>query len=138
MGVRFRCHHCEHQLHVKSNLCGRRGICPECGGRFRIPLANQPHSFDVEVKLAKGRAVLPPLDTFGAQVKNIPGVSEDFDDSSRKYLVRPPNGGIYGPADLHTIESWIAENRITADTELAPVGSNDWTKALDVLPKAFK
>ncbi|MFM7138510.1 MAG: hypothetical protein ACKO1M_15820 [Planctomycetota bacterium] len=34
-----------HRVKVKVELAGRKGICPECGARFRIPLesASAPH-----------------------------------------------------------------------------------------------
>lgn len=33
--------HCPagHRIKVKDHLAGKKGICPTCGGRFRIPLA---------------------------------------------------------------------------------------------------
>ena len=46
MGIRFRCHHCETELHVKDFQAGKRGRCPECQGKFRIPPADAPHSLD--------------------------------------------------------------------------------------------
>jgi hypothetical protein len=36
MGVRFQCPN-GHKLHVKAELAGRRGICPECKARFVVP-----------------------------------------------------------------------------------------------------
>lgn len=36
MGIRFACPN-GHPLHVKTELAGRRGICPECQVRFVIP-----------------------------------------------------------------------------------------------------
>lgn len=42
MGVRFACPACKHRLNVKSELAGRRGRCPQCGTRFRVPIADQP------------------------------------------------------------------------------------------------
>lgn len=38
MGVRFRCHNCAKPLNIKQELAGRRGVCPACKTRFRIPL----------------------------------------------------------------------------------------------------
>lgn len=48
MGIRFRCHHCEHELHVKDFQAGKRGRCPECRGSFRIPWSDAGHSLSVE------------------------------------------------------------------------------------------
>ena len=36
MGIRFYCPS-GHKLNVKTFLAGKRGICPHCGARFRIP-----------------------------------------------------------------------------------------------------
>ena len=37
MGIRFVCESCNHKLHVKTFLAGKRGICPHCDARVRIP-----------------------------------------------------------------------------------------------------
>ncbi len=42
MGIKFRCQDCDQKLHVKSFLAGKRGICPHCGARVRIPTESQP------------------------------------------------------------------------------------------------
>lgn len=36
--------HCPngHRFKVKDHLAGKKGICPSCGARFRIPLASAP------------------------------------------------------------------------------------------------
>ncbi|HBE72195.1 MAG TPA: hypothetical protein DDW52_29015 [Planctomycetaceae bacterium] len=47
MGIRFACHECGYQLHVKDFQAGRRGKCPKCQVRFRIPTADAPKSFPV-------------------------------------------------------------------------------------------
>ena len=51
MGIRFRCHHCECELHVKDFQAGKRGRCPECHGKFRIPPADAPHSLPPDASL---------------------------------------------------------------------------------------
>ncbi|MCA9179876.1 MAG: hypothetical protein KDA51_00445 [Planctomycetales bacterium] len=51
MGIRFRCHHCETELHVKDFQAGKRGRCPECRGKFRIPPTDAPHSLDPDASL---------------------------------------------------------------------------------------
>ena len=44
MGIKFRCHACDKKLHVKSFLAGKRGVCPKCGAKVRIPLASEESS----------------------------------------------------------------------------------------------
>lgn len=48
MGVRFSCHGCRKPLNIKNELAGRRGVCPECGLRFRIPKEDADFSVPLE------------------------------------------------------------------------------------------
>jgi hypothetical protein len=41
MGIVAYCPN-RHRVKVKEDLAGRKGICPTCGVRFRIPLESQP------------------------------------------------------------------------------------------------
>lgn len=41
MGIKFQCPNCGKGLNVKSNLAGRRGVCPGCRGRVQIPAESQ-------------------------------------------------------------------------------------------------
>jgi hypothetical protein len=41
MGIVAYCPN-QHRVKVKDELAGRKGICPTCGARFRIPLESQP------------------------------------------------------------------------------------------------
>lgn len=47
MGIRFKCHHCFHSMHLKNIQAGKRGVCPACRGRFRIPKQSQDFSTEV-------------------------------------------------------------------------------------------
>jgi hypothetical protein len=38
MGIRFSCPN-GHKLNVKTFLAGKRGVCPQCGAKFIIPMA---------------------------------------------------------------------------------------------------
>src|SRR5438034_11770916 len=41
MGIKFHCPN-GHKLNVKSFLAGKKGVCPKCGTRVRIPTASEP------------------------------------------------------------------------------------------------
>ncbi|WP_425615137.1 DUF4339 domain-containing protein [Anatilimnocola sp. NA78] len=41
MGIRFHCPN-GHKLNVKSFLAGKKGVCPDCGSKFRIPPHSEP------------------------------------------------------------------------------------------------
>jgi hypothetical protein len=59
MGIRFACHVCERRLNIKRELAGRRGICPVCAAKIRIPLADAEKSTPVAEKAA-GSPVASP------------------------------------------------------------------------------
>jgi hypothetical protein len=46
-----------------------------------------------------------------------------------QYMVRDPQGNVYGPANMETLKQWVREGRITAAMQLAPEGSVDWKPA---------
>jgi hypothetical protein len=41
MGIKFHCPQ-GHKLNVKAFLAGKRGVCPKCGAKLRIPTASEP------------------------------------------------------------------------------------------------
>jgi hypothetical protein len=51
MGIRFSCPS-GHKLNVKTFLAGKRGVCPQCGARFVIPVPAQLQTSDVGQTLA--------------------------------------------------------------------------------------
>ncbi len=53
------------------------------------------------------------------------------------YFVRPPSGGEYGPAAKATIEDWITQRRVTPDTMVCKLGTDEWVKAKDVFVMKF-
>ncbi len=48
VGIRFRCHQCGHELHVKDFQGGKRSKCPECETKFRIPSESAERSLPLE------------------------------------------------------------------------------------------
>ena len=48
MGVRFACHGCGKALNIKTELAGKRGKCPKCNIRFRIPKSDQDFSIPLQ------------------------------------------------------------------------------------------
>jgi len=50
------------------------------------------------------------------------------------WYVRPPSGGQYGPADREVMRAWLAEGRVTPDSQVWREGWRDWKEAADVFP----
>lgn len=74
MGIRFACHVCDKRLNIKQELAGKRGVCPACSARIRIPLADTEKSTPVEVKQPAPVAVESSrAETSHAQVSDLAG-----------------------------------------------------------------
>jgi hypothetical protein len=159
MGIRFACHVCEKQLNIKQELAGRRGICPACSSRFRIPLQDAEKSSPVEKKvaMAAGAQEPVPLDDANPVAESPAGSIEKTDKSpetagrvsvdevdlfdsepNATWYVRPPSGGQYGPASGELLKEWIKEGRVASTSLLWRDGWAQWRDASDVLPDLSK
>jgi len=52
------------------------------------------------------------------------------------WYVLPPSGGQYGPANRDVMRTWLAEGRITPDSQVWREGWRDWKDAVAVFPEA--
>jgi len=52
------------------------------------------------------------------------------------WYVRPPSGGQYGPASSKVMQAWLAEGRITPDSQVWREGWKDWRQAIEVFPES--
>ncbi len=126
MGIHFACHVCSKKLNIKQELAGRRGICPACSAKFRIPLHDAEKSTPVDSP-AEPRARRPS----NGHAPTDPSVREDVvaaaqthgggqmidlidDDPTSTWYVRPPGGGQYGPATAGSDTSFVSGNRASA------------------------
>lgn len=147
MGVRFACHSCGKRLNIKTELAGRRGICPACSVRFRIPEHDSEISTPVESDEAISSSAIvtddpaptPATDSAATsasamQSSTASSVGEDiFGGSSATWFVRPPGGGQYGPADGPTMRQWIEEGRVADIAMIWRDGWQNWREAKEVI-----
>ena len=145
MGVRFECPN-GHKLHVKAELAGKRGICPECGVKFVVPSfsgervaadAAGPPSTAVPTPTpssasSSGSVIIqtaPPsgISRAGASENSLaPAVAI-------AWYIRPATGGQFGPASTEVFQQWIAEGRVTADSWVWRTGWADWKPGTEAL-----
>jgi hypothetical protein len=59
MGIKFHCPN-GHKLNVKSFLAGKKGVCPKCGTKVRIPTASEPSLANADLEEADASAVAQP------------------------------------------------------------------------------
>lgn len=157
MGIKFHCQDCDKKLHVKAYLAGKRGICPHCGAKVRIPATSQVpaqdgtgvethhrESADVRAVAGGGSAVAPSRHSAAssadqdAATSSTSVASPDADptreDPEAVWYVRPPSGGQYGPADGEIMRRWLEEGRVSADSLVWREGWNDWRTGDSIFP----
>src|SRR5436305_5293151 len=49
MGIKFHCPN-GHKLNVKAFLAGKKGVCPKCGTKVRIPTVSEPGLVDSDLE----------------------------------------------------------------------------------------
>lgn len=156
MGVRFQCPN-GHALHVKANLAGKRGICPDCGARFIVPSFSSGR-----VATAGGDAALGYQPSPGQSVGNTGGtviaaaartpeppeaaaqpptppqrpsaVSQQGSAAAEAvWYVRTGDTTQYGPLDAATFRQWIDQGRIADDALVWRSGWDQWTSGQGAL-----
>ncbi|MFV1965088.1 MAG: DUF4339 domain-containing protein [Pirellulaceae bacterium] len=154
MGIRFYCPN-GHKLNVKDFLAGKRGICPRCSARFRIPQESQvskdapktrptdpaaipePQAVGASTaateveQLPLGRLDMPPEPVLHAPAPESDPIAEA---PQAVWYVRPPSGGQFGPARGDVMQRWIIEGRVSADTLVWREGWPDWRAAGPLFP----
>jgi len=127
MGIRFLCEHCSKRLNIKSFLAGKKGICPHCGGRIRIPYKNELP--DAEAAVASGHVASANADEGVVVRGSLAGSPTEEASQEKPWYVSPPGSGQFGPADRTLVEQWIEEGRVTAATLVWQEGWSDWQRA---------
>ncbi len=160
MGIRFYCPN-GHKLNVKDFQAGRRGVCPFCGAKMRIPLEStrpssrrrkspdgEPAASDTPVDEIQPPSVparnepdnfMPPTEPSIAEKGEAIGAAESADPLTEAgevvWYVRPASGGQFGPANAEVMRTWLAEGRIAAETLVWREGWRDWRAAGEVFAR---
>jgi hypothetical protein len=160
MGIKFHCPN-GHKLNVKSFLAGKKGVCPKCGTKVRIPLTSEAglangdgdeaeggDAGSVMIPDGNGRlaAAIAAASSSGAAaagvaspplppVAAVPAAHDPIAEApSAIWYVRPPSGGQYGPARGDVMRSWLTEGRVSSDSFVWRDGWTDWRIAGQLFP----
>jgi hypothetical protein len=156
MGIKFHCPN-GHRLNVKAFLAGKKGVCPKCGAKMRIPTASEPalieNDVESDVEEEDSDDAQHPVKSNGSRAVAAPAISaatsashsghsaagHPADDPIAEapaaiWYVRPPTGGQYGPARGEIMRKWIAEGRVSSDSLVWREGWTDWQNAGKLFP----
>lgn len=119
MGIRFYCPN-GHKLNVKAFLAGKRGRCPECGARVRIPAQStrtRRKSSEVECLTDAPRCQPPPLpsqprpEVLSDDSQELAWLSEPEYSEPVDEVTPTPNPLVFEELDFHALEAPEAPGR---------------------------
>lgn len=132
MGIRFRCHQCGHELHVKDFQGGKRSRCPECETKFRIPTESAERSIPLDGSLsasgdsavqasASGASSAISNAAVGRSTGTIAGKG-----TSAKSTVIKPTGNQLGSADRSALNDDADEPQDALADESTFANQTEW------------
>ena len=164
MGVCFFCPN-GHPLNVKNEFAGKKGYCPICRVRMRIPMQSMREKDDKIYRGQPTAEALPekrsnsrddhtpsaPEPTKDSLVSRAIAESYRDDRAQRHSTARAELDGAdslwyvvvsesqtYGPATTAQLQTWVAERRVGAQTQLRRTDWNHTVAACEVLaPEIF-
>lgn len=84
MGIRFQCENCGRKLHVKDEVAGKKGSCPQCKSIIRIPLQSIPEEQMAKVGAKPATPAAPSSAASTAAVSSQAMPAAERDSSSRQ------------------------------------------------------
>ena len=131
--------HCPqgHRVKVKDYLAGKKGICPTCRARFRIPLANAslPAAAD-----AAPIAALASLDaSFALDLRLAPPEPPSLpaaiaEATSAVWCIAVPGGQPSATMNGAALFDWLTSGRVTGGELVWRSDWTDWRPVADVFP----
>lgn len=144
MGIVAHCPH-GHRVKVKDFLAGKKGICPTCGSRFRIPLANTASVADgagaarpvaavaAGVSLASPLTARMPAAPSAAEEPRLPAAITDV--ATAVWCIAIPGGQPSATMSGTDLFSWLTSGRVTGGELVWRSDWTDWRPVADVFPE---
>jgi hypothetical protein len=116
--MELTCSGCQHRLRVGDDAIGKRVRCPQCNEIQYVPVEERPAATQQSIG----------QQPTGQQ----PAGSASF--SPETWRMRDQRGNEYGPVSRTELNQWVAEGRVTSDSQLLCSLTGHWTWAGDVYP----
>ena len=101
-------------------------ICPGCGRKLRIATTPTTQS-------ARCPSCSALFDVTGTDP--VASGNDPHPAPSSGWMVRIPEGLTYGPVSMDLLETWIAQQRVTAECQLRQEGTSTWLSADALFPQ---
>ena len=124
MSIEFICKECKTHLRLDPKDAGNKVRCPHCGMIQAGPDWHPPER---------------PQDDHTAATKR-PGQetaylgTPTFADAGQDWLLKTPDGKIYGPVTRQTLDEWSNQGRVSTECYLKQNEETQWQKAEVLMP----
>ncbi len=112
MPIQVACSGCGKTLRLADTHAGKRARCPGCNGIVQVPEAG-----------STGKEPAGSLPT-GPQSVSPTG----------RWYVKTADGQDFGPISNSQLDAWVAEGRVTAESQVLREGAQQWQWAHEVFP----
>ena len=117
MPIESICPTCSRTLRVADEHAGKQARCPVCQNLYTVTAASGT-----------------PTHT-SSESGSEPHGSGEKSSETPGWLLKTPEGAMYGPVDRATLDRWLADGRIAADCHLAQGDRGAWRPAAEVYPQ---
>ena len=124
MPIESSCQGCGRPLRVADEHAGKLARCPHCQTIYTVPSPGAP-SF---------RPASPFAETTPYPASASPFFSAVQQPDSR-WTLRTPEGMTFGPVSRAELDRWLAQGRITPQSQLQQEGTSQWLWAGEVFPQ---
>lgn len=114
MAIELICKGCSRKLRIADENAGKLARCPSCGETFTVPATAIPSVGGMTTTISP--APLPSA-------------------SSDRWYLKTQDGSTYGPVPKAELDTWAAEGRMTAESQLVREGETAWQPARQYYPQ---
>ena len=128
MPIESNCQGCGRLLRVADEHAGKLARCPHCQTIYTVPSAGAAPTFRPASPFAETTPYPPaasaPFPSFGSEPK--PG---------GRWTLKTPDGLTFGPVPRAELDTWLAQGRITPQSQLQQEGTYQWVFAPQIYPQ---
>jgi hypothetical protein len=138
MGIKFRCSN-GHKIHVKSFLAGKKGRCPECGVKIRVPKASVAGGTPQAVRTPTSSSAVDFGDSndfpMPASSSFVEAAADALLDPLAVWYVHLPTGQQLGPAGGREVQRWLQQGGVSPGALVWRDGWPEWQPISKVFPQ---
>ncbi len=137
MTIEFSCSQCNAELQIRDEDRGKKARCPRCGMIHEVPAANGDAELSRSSSSRSNTATEEPTVYHPGPSPpgpSSPGPSTVETSPYLQWLLKTPDGQIYGPVERTELDAWKQQGRVSAACLVQMQGQTHWQSAVTLYP----